>query len=62
MIKNNKQISILILVLLVFVSPILWIVLGNIPTDFDSTLSWTFLMTFAVLAFAVYVASGSDKK
>lgn len=60
--KNQKQFKKLILVVLLLVSPILWLVLGNIPNDFNDMTSWTYLITFTVLAFAIYVAFSSDKK
>jgi hypothetical protein len=60
--KNQKQIKKLLLVVLLLVSPILWLVLGNIPTSFEDKDSWIYLMTFTVLAFAVFVAFNSDKK
>ncbi len=56
MIKKHKQIKTFLLAALVFVSPLLWLVLGNTPKSFDDKLSWIFVMTFAVLAYAVYVA------
>jgi uncharacterized membrane protein len=62
MFKNNKQVKNLLLVLLLLISPILWIVLGNIPTEFSNTQSWLYISTFAILAFAVYLALDSGKK
>jgi len=62
MLKKNKQFKKILLVLLLLVSPVLWISLGNMPVDFDDNESWIYIMTFAVLAFAVYVAFDSNKK
>jgi hypothetical protein len=60
--KNNKQMKVFLLAILLLVSPILWLVLGNAPTSFDDKLSWIFVMTFAVLAYAIYLAFDSDHK
>lgn len=59
---NQKQIKKLLLAVLLLVSPILWLVLGNIPTSFQDKDAWVYLMTFTVLAFAIFVAFSSDKK
>ncbi|MFA7193723.1 MAG: hypothetical protein WC087_02305 [Candidatus Paceibacterota bacterium] len=60
--KKFQQVKLLVLVVLLLVSPILWIVLGNIPVDFNDTQSWIYLITFAVLALAVFFALDSNKK
>jgi hypothetical protein len=60
--KKNKQMKVLLLVVLLLVSPILWLVLGNAPTSFDDRISWIFVMTFAVFAYAIYIALDSDHK
>jgi len=60
--KKFQQVKILVLVVLLLVSPILWIVLGNIPVDFNDTQSWIYLITFAVMAFAIFLALDSHKK
>lgn len=60
--KNHKQIKNLVLVLILLVSPILWLVLGNIPLTFEENQSWIYVMTFAVVALAVFIAFDSNKK
>lgn len=62
MTKKANKLKLLLLTLLILVSPILWLVLGNMPSDFSNTQSWIYIMTFAVMAFAVYVAFDSNKK
>lgn len=52
----------MLLVILLLISPILWLVLGNAPTSFDDKLAWIFVMTFAVLAYATYLALDTDHK
>lgn len=60
--KKYDQIKVLLLVLFLFISPALWMTLGNIPISFGERQSWFYLMTFVVLAFAVFVALDSNKK
>lgn len=60
--KKYEQIKILLLILLLFISPALWMTVGNIPLSFEDSQSWIYLMTFTVLAFAVYVALDSNNK
>ncbi|MEY2702002.1 MAG: hypothetical protein RLY43_635 [Bacteroidota bacterium] len=60
--KKYKQIKIIILTALLLVSPILWIVLSNMPTSFNESQSWVYVMTFAILALAIFFAFDSNKK
>lgn len=59
---KNKQLKLLLLVVFLLVSPALWLVLGNIPYDFRNDSSWFYVMTFAILAFAIYLAFDTKKK
>ena len=54
--------KIILLALLLLISPILWLVLGNIPADFKDTTAWFYLMNFVLVAFAIFIALDSNKK
>jgi hypothetical protein len=60
--KNFDQIKVLLLALFLFISPALWMVLANMPQDFQDKQSWFYLMTFITLAFAVFIALDSARK
>lgn len=60
--KNYNQIKLLFLALLLLISPALWLVVGNMPTDFNDKQSWFYLITFVILAVAVFIAFDSNKK
>lgn len=60
--KHYNQIKLLFLALLLLISPALWLLVGNIPTDFTDKQSWFYLITFVILAVAVFIAFDSNKK
>lgn len=62
MIKHDKNFKIVLLVVLLFISPALWLLFGNLPTGFDDKMSWILVTSFIVTAYAIYVALDSGKK
>lgn len=60
--KDFNQIKILLLAVFLLISPVLWIVLGNIPVNFNDQQPWIYLITFTVLAVAIFIAFDSNHK